>query len=374
MGVKHSYEFVKNVFEQKGCQLLSKNYISSEKKLDYVCSKHSNIVQSISFLNFYNNNRGCQLCGIERRADKQRHSFDFVKKEFENRNYILISNTYVNSGTSLQYICKEHPDKVQKICYDSLKNGSGCKLCGNSRIAEKLKHSYKYVKEFFNKKGYELLDDVYINGQTNMYCICRKHSEYIQQMKFNKLQQGHGCKYCAKESIHEKQSYSYDYVFQCFQDKGFELLSENYINNQQKLDYICLKHLFEIQQTTFADILTGKYICKHCHSEGMSGQNNPSWNENLTDEERIFGRKLEDYKKWRFEVYKKDCYTCQCCKKVGGKLNAHHLCNYADYPALRTDVNNGITLCKKCHIEFHKVYGKRNTTKEQFEEFVKLKN
>jgi len=53
---------------------------------------------------------------------------------------------------------------------------------------------------------------------------------------------------------------------------------------------------------------------------------------------------------WRTAVYKRDKYTCQECGQVGHVLNAHHIKDWLSYPELRYNVNNGITLCKKCHM------------------------
>lgn len=60
------------------------------------------------------------------------------------------------------------------------------------------------------------------------------------------------------------------------------------------------------------------------------------------------------YKKWVKTVFERDSYTCQTCKKIGGKLNAHHIKPFALYPELRTYISNGLTLCVKCHIDLHK--------------------
>jgi hypothetical protein len=57
---------------------------------------------------------------------------------------------------------------------------------------------------------------------------------------------------------------------------------------------------------------------------------------------------------WRCDVFARDKFTCQKCFKIGGELNAHHIKYFSEYPELRFDVNNGITLCKSCHIEIHK--------------------
>lgn len=56
------------------------------------------------------------------------------------------------------------------------------------------------------------------------------------------------------------------------------------------------------------------------------------------------------YKKWRKAVYVRDGFTCQM-PNCGAKkrLNAHHIRRWVDWPNLRYEVANGITLCKGCH-------------------------
>ncbi len=62
------------------------------------------------------------------------------------------------------------------------------------------------------------------------------------------------------------------------------------------------------------------------------------------------GYDREKHIQWRQDVLRRDKRVCQfpgCCSKV--KLQAHHIRRWADYPAIRYDVNNGITLCKYHH-------------------------
>lgn len=61
-----------------------------------------------------------------------------------------------------------------------------------------------------------------------------------------------------------------------------------------------------------------------------------------------------EYKKWRKAIYARDKFHCQwpyCNKK--NQLNAHHIKKWSDYPALRFNINNGITLCKYHHKFIH---------------------
>ena len=74
---------------------------------------------------------------------------------------------------------------------------------------------------------------------------------------------------------------------------------------------------------------------------------------------------------WRESVFARDNWTCLKCKIRGGKLCSHHIQNFSQFPELRTSIENGLTFCRKCHIKLHKIYGKKNNTKKQIDEFTK---
>lgn len=109
-------------------------------------------------------------------------------------------------------------------------------------------------------------------------------------------------------------------------------------------------------------------------SKKSRGENNSMWKGGITPKNQGIRHTIE-FRLWRKAVFVRDNWACQKCKARSGNgkavyLHPHHILNFAEYPELRFEVDNGIALCIKCHKEFHKKYGFRHNTKEQLEEFL----
>lgn len=83
------------------------------------------------------------------------------------------------------------------------------------------------------------------------------------------------------------------------------------------------------------------------------GQNCPRWKGGITPINHAIRTSI-DFINWRRQVFERDNYACQICgcRNGDGKshfLHAHHVKRFAEYPSLRFDVANGMTLCNACH-------------------------
>lgn len=94
------------------------------------------------------------------------------------------------------------------------------------------------------------------------------------------------------------------------------------------------------------------------------GINHWHWRGGITQENKKV-RNSVDFKLWREAVFVRDNWTCQVCNIRGGRLHPHHIKNFAQHYELRFVIDNGITLCCKCHIKFHKLFGTKDNNKEQ---------
>ena len=111
--------------------------------------------------------------------------------------------------------------------------------------------------------------------------------------------------------------------------------------------------------TVCGKITKTKYVktcSKECNaimvSNRYAGENNPNWKGGIRKPNATV-RASDKYKEWRKGVFERDKYTCQECGQLGWELHAHHIKPFSKYPELRTELSNGITLCKKCHSNYH---------------------
>lgn len=114
---------------------------------------------------------------------------------------------------------------------------------------------------------------------------------------------------------------------------------------------------------------SGKIFCsRECYYKYNRGKNVYNYNPDRALWKRI--RTLSEFIEWRNVVFKRDNYACRFCETTG-QMNVHHIKHFADIikeydiktmdDALNCnalwDVNNGITLCVKCHAEQHPEMG-----------------
>lgn len=84
-------------------------------------------------------------------------------------------------------------------------------------------------------------------------------------------------------------------------------------------------------------------------------------------------RTSRDYRIWRVQVIRRD----KVCKICGSnqRRQAHHINSASYFVDERFDIENGVTLCYKCHMNFHCNYKKsyrEKCTIDDYENFVVL--
>lgn len=120
-----------------------------------------------------------------------------------------------------------------------------------------------------------------------------------------------------------------------------------------KTSHFCMECAFKIGLITEKEYYGGK-IPKDHHLEIINGEV-MEWVGKRSPFNRVDSdyRKTKEYKDWRSSVFLRDKHTCLDCGKVGGKIEAHHIKKFKDYPSERFEVWNGETLCRPCHMKKH---------------------
>ena len=360
MNRRWDLEKARSLFISRGCILLETDYINSHIKMKYLATcGHEH---QISLDNFRAGKGNlCYVCRIKDVAERQRYTYAEVRTIFVENGCTLLSDCYVSaSSEKLAYIAQCGHEN--KITFTKFLSGSG-RIC--NKCSKSIRYEQDYVEEYFASKDCILLSK-YRNCKTPLKYIAACGHEHV--MTFDSFQAPNTTNVCPLCSNAKRRSISD--IEKVFAANGCTLKSNEYIP-KRKLKYIAqCGHECEITLHKFLDG-QGR-LCSKCAKP--RGANHHAYNPNLTDEDRIYRRDLYDVIIWRNAIYAKDNYICVKCKHgKGGDLIAHHLDGYNWCKEKRFDVTNGITLCERCHKEFHSLYGFGNNTKEQYFEWINAK-
>ena len=82
-------------------------------------------------------------------------------------------------------------------------------------------------------------------------------------------------------------------------------------------------------------------------------------------------RNTRAYRVWRAQVIRRD-KVCQVCGS-NQKREAHHIDCGSYYPKQRYDIENGVCLCRSCHVQYHTNFNKSfkvKTNRYNWENFL----
>lgn len=79
---------------------------------------------------------------------------------------------------------------------------------------------------------------------------------------------------------------------------------------------------------------------------------NKAW-ETVKEQVKKHDRGSKNYRLWKKSVFTRDNYTCRKCNSKE-RIEAHHIIRWVDNIDLRYELDNGLTLCYKCHKLEHK--------------------
>lgn len=223
-------------------------------------------------------------------------------------------------------------NKCCQKCYEK-KSSSFCDLSG--KVFGRLT-VLRRAKNLGKRTAYECV------------CVCGKTKIVLAQNLINKTTLSCGCL-----SIEKARNNYTDISGQRFS----RLIVLRRIGKKWECQCDCGKKIISVS----TPLIDGRTKSCGCYkNEIVSGPNSHFWKGGISSL-NMESRKGSGSRKWAAAVKKRDGYVCQRCgfegKPLDYKLHAHHIKCFSCHKELRLDINNGITLCKRCHKAFHDLYG-----------------
>lgn len=268
---RYNINIAKEKAKNLNMTLLENEYNGVFAKMRFICDIHPELGEQYTTMTGINQGHTCcPKCRYEKtRLSQTKHiSIDNIRQEFKDRGLTLLSDTYVNCKTPLEYVCNKHQsDGKQAITYDAFKNATQfcCNSCAKEHISDLKMTPIDEIKRIVEEHNFEFVG-IEKHGRTTMVqCICNNHREKgIQIKSLYGIKIGKGCQYCAgvakltQEEFEEKVAKN---------DKNIQVISK-YTNNKNPVDCVCKECGYTWTTQAFNLMYGGK--CPNC--SGSKGE------------------------------------------------------------------------------------------------------
>lgn len=320
----------------------------------------------------------------------------------------LLSTEYFNSKTKMLFRCNICGENFERS-FDALKQVKiyyccpkcGRKYSGGARYKDTIENVIRYLKENDTEHECTLLSTEYKNSREFLNFKCNVCGNTFKRSFSNvKAASYFCCPKCGQLRGSKMKLYSEDYVRDYIKEHSGYTMIGPYNTGSHPVRCRCSKgHEFDLY---FSEYIFNGRGCKKCADLENSGSNHWNWNGGGHQETLDMLRHV--IKPWKRECLAKANYVCDISGKNSSNLVVHHasmnfrelvdiasgntgipLLNHAseyseeDRKKLEAEVirlHNSVewvVIDKEYHEEFHKIYGKKNNTMQQYLEFKQMK-
>ena len=245
--VKPTIEKFKNYAISKGGECLSKEYIDSKTKLEWIC-KRNHIWKSKPRTDFW-----CKECSI---IDSYKITIKDCEKFALKNEGECLSKEYI-SKIPIKWKCKRN--HIWESIFNGYKYTGWCRECVN---IEQTKYTIEDCIKSANDKNGKLLSKQYINVDTTMNWQCKEGHNF--RTRYGHILEGSWCKKCWGLNNRLGLSECINWA----KKLDGECLSIEYINKDTKMEWKCKEG--HIWNATFGSLRSMNSWCPICSNKFYS--------------------------------------------------------------------------------------------------------
>lgn len=352
---------------------------STKEKFYFKCenNKHESELRSIAKVSS-NTKFHCHKCNSFAQYIIDNYSEDYLKTIWSDKNEKTPWEYAKRSNKEVYFVCKENYDHIYNMsCNEYVRHNGGCPYCSGHRVSieKSLGILYSESLKHWSDKNRETPYNYNPKSHKEVWWKCPDclHDDFLRRVD-NSVRSEFKCPSCSY--IERGINQSGNLVGKVFGELTVVSLDKDNTGRGNGGHWICKCSCGKIISASGYMLRSGKRTTCGNSKIHRSGKNHWNWQGGITPEnEKI--RHSDEYKEWHKQALKNDHYTCQCC---GDKKNlqVHHINSFSQYPELRVDRLNSITLCANCHDisikgSLHNIFGSHNVTPEQLEAYINNK-